>query len=168
MVPQVVPQKLGLPGGCQRRLKMSQLWRLKMSHFGGRGGELRVCGGGKCSASGSCSSIQRRTGDVGHRVITLPMDNYSRLLPGMQEEIGGSVGCIIAVEVTKNGEPWQRAPPEPLRPGPTLRSDVKAAALQPQERRGGPQGPPRLPRSASEGTSTPKRQSIVGVYCRSS
>ena len=21
---------------CQRRLKMSQLWRLKMSHFGGR------------------------------------------------------------------------------------------------------------------------------------
>ena len=70
MVPQVVPQKLGLPGG----------------NSGDWGETPRI---GWQEAQGHCELIEHPKvvqEMLGHASITLTMDTYSHVLPGMQEE----------------------------------------------------------------------------------
>ena len=87
MVPQVGPQKLGLPGG-----------------------NSAYPGGGKRRAIVSCSSIRRSCRRCsGTRSITLTIDTYSHVLPGMQEE---SVARLDRLALKPPGERYATTNPD--------------------------------------------------------
>ena len=73
MVPQLVPQKLGLRDGNSTYL--------------GAGSER------PCEVFEHPKVVQEM---LGHASITLTMDTYSHVLPGMQEESGARLNALLA------------------------------------------------------------------------
>ena len=84
MGPQVVPQKLGLPGGDSgERRGTPRIWRR----------EVR----GHCEPFEHPKLVQEM---LGHASITLTMDTYSHVLPGMQSESAVSGRCESSLRPT--------------------------------------------------------------------
>ena len=79
MVPQVVPQNLGLPDGdsAEGRETLS-IWQQEAQ--------------GHCELFEHPKVVQEM---LGHASITLTLDTYSHVLPGMQEESAARLNALL-------------------------------------------------------------------------